>query len=136
MFGPPGRLYVYRIYGLHHCLNLVCGEPGKAAAVLIRALEPVDGDTVMARLRAGLPRRDWARGPGRLCRALAIDATFDGRALPDAQIWLEAGCPLPDAAMAVGHRVGVGYAGAAARWPWRFWERDSPFVSGPAGGRA
>ena len=133
MFGPPGRLYVYRIYGVHHCLNLVCGETGRAAAVLIRALEPLDGASIIAKRRGELPRRDWARGPGRLCAALAIGAAFDGRALPDAEIWLEAGRPLPDDAVEVGPRLGVDYAGEAARWPWRFRAKGSSYASGPRG---
>lgn len=129
MFGPPGVTYVYLIYGLHHCLNLVCGPAGEAAAVLLRAGEPLAGLERMAALRAGQPRRDWARGPGRLCAALALDRRHDGLVLPHPELWLEAGTPLPDAAVARGPRVGVDYAGAAARWPWRFLEKGSPWVS-------
>jgi DNA-3-methyladenine glycosylase len=131
MFGPPGVSYVYLIYGLHHCLNLVCGPAGEAAAVLLRAGEPLDGLERMARLRAGRPRRDWARGPGRLCAALALDRRHDGLALPHPELWLEAGHPLAAAARRQGPRVGVDYAGAAATWPWRFVEKDSPWVSRP-----
>ncbi len=111
MFGPPGASYVYLIYGLHHCLNLVCGPASEAAAVLLRAGEPLDGLERMAALRAGRPRRDWARGPGRLCAALALDRRHDGLALPHPELWLEAGSPLPDAAVARGPRVGVGLRG-------------------------
>lgn len=129
MFGPPGVSYVYLIYGLHHCLNLVCGPAGEAAAVLLRAGEPWAGLERMAQLRAGRPRRDWARGPGRLCAALALDRRHDGLALPHPELWLEAGRPLPAAAVTRRPRVGVDYAGPAARWPWRFIEKDSPWVS-------
>jgi DNA-3-methyladenine glycosylase len=129
MFGPPGVSYVYLIYGLHHCLNLVCGPAGEAAAVLLRAGEPLAGLERMAALRAGRPRRDWARGPGRLCAALALDRRHDGLALPHAELWLEAGRPLAAAAIARRPRVGVDYAGTAARWAWRFVEKDSRWVS-------
>ncbi|MBN2169961.1 MAG: DNA-3-methyladenine glycosylase [Candidatus Krumholzibacteriota bacterium] len=131
MFGPPGRAYVYQVYGMHHCLNLVCGPLGRAQAVLVRAVEPLEGDALMASLRPGVARRDWARGPGRLCRAFAIDRGLDGAALPGPGLWLEAGRRLPARRRAAGPRVGVAYAGEAAGWPWRFWERDSPWVSGP-----
>lgn len=131
MFGPPGHCYVYLIYGRHHCLNLVCESRGRPAAVLIRAGEPVGGLEGMAALRAGHPVRDWARGPGRLCAALAIDRSFDGCALPHPELWLEAGEPLPATRVVARPRVGVGYAGDAALWPWRFLERDSPWISRP-----
>ena len=131
MFGPPGVSYVYLIYGLHHCLNLVCGPTGEAAAVLLRAGEPLAGHARMAALRRGRPRRDWARGPGRLCAALALDRRHDGLPLPHVELWLEAGRPLPAAAALRRPRVGVDYAGAAARWPWRFLEKDCPWVSRP-----
>ncbi len=123
--------YVYLIYGLHHCLNLVCGATGEAAAVLLRAGEPLAGLERMAALRRGRPRRDWARGPGRLCAALALDRRHDGLPLPHVELWLEAGRPLPAAATLRRPRVGVDYAGAAARWPWRFLEKDCPWVSRP-----
>lgn len=131
MFGPPGRSYVYLVYGLHHCLNLVCEREGRAAAVLLRAGEPLEGFARMAALRQGRTRRDWARGPGRLCAALALDRRHDGLALPHAELWLEAGHPLSRPRVEAGPRVGVGYAGEAARWPWRFREKDSPWTSRP-----
>ena len=131
MFGPPGHSYVYQIYGLHCCLNLVCEPQGQAAAVLIRALEPVEGEDVMAALRPGRSRREWTSGPGRLCRALALDRRHDGLELPSPGLWLEAGEPLPRKRQARSPRIGVAYAGEAARWLHRFYERGNPFVSRP-----
>lgn len=130
MYGPPGRSYVYLIYGRHHCLNLVCEAEGRAAAVLIRAGEPVAGCERMAALRGGRARRDWARGPGRLCAALGLDRRHDDLQLPHATLWLEPGRRCPDAAVSRGPRIGVDYAGAAARWPWRFRLAGSKWVSG------
>ncbi|HHS96728.1 MAG TPA: DNA-3-methyladenine glycosylase, partial [Chloroflexi bacterium] len=91
MYGPPGHAYVYLIYGVHHCLNLVTGPEGFPAAVLIRALEPLEGVEQMRGLRGGRP--DLTNGPGRLCQALGIDLRFDGADLcaPDALLFVEEG---------------------------------------------
>jgi len=129
MFGPPGRAYVYLIYGMHHCLNLVCGPEGRAEAVLLRALEPLEGEEVMAALRPGRPRREWAAGPGRLSAALDLDRGWDGAPLAPPGLWLEAGRPLPAARRAASPRIGVSYAGPAAAWPWRFHEKGNPHLS-------
>ena len=137
MFGPPGRAYVYLVYGMHHCLNVVCGPEGEAAAVLIRALEPVAG---LARMRArrgrtaGPPVRT-AAGPARACEALDIDRTLTGLdLLSDPRLWLAAD-PRADVAppaIVAGPRIGVDYAGPdwAAR-PWRFGVAGSPALSHP-----
>jgi DNA-3-methyladenine glycosylase len=130
MYGPAGHLYIYLIYGMHNCLNLVCGKEGEAAAVLIRAGEPLAGEKVMAALRPAQVRRDWARGPGRLCAALGLDRGQNGLALPAQELWIEAGEALDDESVVTGSRIGVDYAGDAAAWPRRFWERNSSWVSG------
>ena len=135
MFGPPGVTYVYLVYGMHHCLNLVCEAEGRAAAVLIRAMEPEEGLALMQANRASRPRREWAAGPGRLCMALAIDLGQGGLMLPNDEIRIERGAPLPAGRRVSGPRIGVGYAGEAAGWRWRFHERDSPFVSAAPAGR-
>lgn len=126
MFGPPGHAYVYFIYGFWNCLNVVCGAPGVPHAVLLRALEPL----------AGLTERTW--GPGLLCRALHIDRRLNGIDLRGDVLWLEQPPPgTPRARIARAPRIGVDYAGDWARRPWRFFDRDSPFVStAPAGLRA
>ncbi|MBS2937915.1 DNA-3-methyladenine glycosylase [Nocardioides sp. J2M5] len=114
MFGPPGRLYVYFVYGMHHCANLVTGPEGDPGAVLLRAGEVVDGLATARARRPGAADRDLARGPARLCRALAIDLAHDGTPAV-----LAAGEPTADAmTVATGPRVGLRHA---AERPWRFW---------------
>jgi len=133
MFGPPGCAYVYLIYGMYACLNLVTEAENFPAAVLIRALEPVEGIEIQQQRRgASIARRDLARGPGRLCQALAIDRSLDGVDVcaPGAPLWIE-----PDADIVVGDvmqgpRIGVTGDEAARTAPWRFLVRDSPWVSG------
>jgi DNA-3-methyladenine glycosylase len=118
MFESGAIAYVYRIYGMHHCLNVVTGERGYPAAILLRATEaPVDGLC--------------ASGPGRLCRAYRIDHGHDGTSLLGREIWLEAGAPVADRAVRRTARIGVDYAGAWARRRYRFCLRGHPDVSGP-----
>jgi DNA-3-methyladenine glycosylase len=87
MFGPPGYAYIYFIYGMYHCLNVVTEQPGMPAAVLIRALEPVDGLEIMMRRRGR--RSDLTNGPGRLCRALGIDGSLNGIDLCGDELYIE-----------------------------------------------
>jgi len=136
MFGPPGHAYVYLVYGLHHCLNVVCAEDGEAAAVLIRAVEPLEGVERMraARGRAGTDPDRLAAGPARTCQAFGIDRTFDGiDLLSDDRLWLAApAAGWRPAAIVSGPRVGVDYAGPD--WsdrPWRFGLADSRALSRP-----
>jgi DNA-3-methyladenine glycosylase len=128
MFGPGGRVYVYFTYGMHWCVNVVCGPTGTAAAVLLRAGEVVKGEELAwARRASARSARDLARGPARLTRALGIDGGWDGESLSGPRLVLAAGEPVPDDAVATGPRVGV--AGAGALTPWRFWDTRSPAVS-------
>ncbi len=119
MFGPPGYAYVYFIYGFWHCLNVVTAAQGVPHAVLLRALEPV----------TGIEQRTW--GPGLLCRAMRIDRALNGADLCADVLWLER----PSTAkrrpprIARAPRIGVDYAGEWARRPWRFYDRDSRYVS-------
>lgn len=135
MFGPPGRAYVYLVYGMHHCLNLVCAADGEAGAVLIRAVEPLAGVAVMrrARSRPADPASRLAAGPARLCQALDVDRRFDGTdLLDDDALWLasDGADPVPDASVVAGPRIGVAYAGGAwAARPWRFGIAGSPSLS-------
>jgi len=130
MFGPAGHLYVYRSYGIHWCANIVCGLDGVAAAVLIRALEPVAGIDAMYTDRPTARRvTDLASGPGKLCAALGITGDDGGTDLCArvGAICLEAGEP-PDEPVWRGPRVGIS---AAVDHPWRFWLARNPHVSGP-----
>ena len=140
MFGPPGRAYVYLVYGLHSCLNVVTDRDGTPGAVLIRALEPVAGGQLM-RQRRGDPRDPDVRlaaGPARLCQALAIDRSLDGHDLTlRGALWLaraEAGDVQASRGPGIiaGARVGVDYAGPDwASRPWRFGICDHPALSRP-----
>lgn len=129
MFGGPGFLYVYLVYGLHHCINVVSGPGVKPEAVLIRAMD-IETGSDLARARRG-PRateRALAAGPGNVGRALGIDRTLDGCDLLAGPVRLEPRTdPAPD--VRVGRRIGVDYAGAWAERPLRFWIADDPHVS-------
>ncbi len=136
MFGPPGRAYIYFTYGTHHCLNLVTGPEGEAAAVLVRGALPVLGGDEMARRRFGRPlgelsarqRRDLLNGPGKLCQALGLTRAENGLPLDGPELWAAEdltglGLPPPEPVGEVrtGRRVGIAYAGEAVEFPWRFW---------------
>jgi DNA-3-methyladenine glycosylase len=123
MFGPVGHAYVYRSYGIHWCLNFVCGET-MGSAVLIRALEPLRGIDIMRQRRGLEDVRLLCAGPGRLCQALAITREHDGRALDKPPFALERGdAPIE---IATGPRIGIT---RAVDLPWRFIEAGSLFVS-------
>lgn len=126
MFGPPGIAYVYRIYGMHWCLNVVTGAEDFPAAVLVRAARPLAGIEAMRERRPGRPDRDLLRGPGNLCRALAVTGEHDFHPVQGAPLWLAAGAPVADAAVATGPRIGITRAADA---PLRFWVRGDPYVS-------
>jgi DNA-3-methyladenine glycosylase len=125
MFGPAGHLYVYFTYGMHHCCNVVVGEVGTAAAVLLRAGEVVEGVELARSRRPGSSDRDLARGPARLCKALAIEGRHNGIDLSSGGLTL-ALPERPAGDVATGPRVGLR---EAADHPWRFWLRDDPTVS-------
>jgi DNA-3-methyladenine glycosylase len=106
MFEAGGIAYVYFVYGMHHCLNVVTGGKGYPAAVLLRAAESPDGTAS-------------ATGPGRLTRAFGVDRSLDGASLLGPELWLEEGKPVPDRDVRRTPRIGVSYAGAWARKPYR-----------------
>ncbi len=133
MYGPPGHAYVYLIYGRYWLFNAVCEPVDHPAAVLVRALEPLEGAAIMAANRPGHPRRTWTNGPGRLALALAITGAHNTADLtaPGAELWIEAGEPVPDEAVQTGPRIGLGKH-VAEPWlsqPWRWWVRDNGYVS-------
>jgi DNA-3-methyladenine glycosylase len=136
MFGEGGRLYVYRHLGLHHCVNVVTGTAGTAAAVLLRAGEAVDGVDLARerRLRSGVvdSDRQIARGPARLAVALGLDLADYGADLtePDGRVLVHRDPDAARPAHATGPRVGVaGPGGDAGRFPWRLWLTGEPTVS-------
>ena len=126
MFGPPGHAYVYRSYGIHWCLNLVCGGEGVPEAVLIRALEPTTGIDVQRERRGADDIRALCSGPGKLCRALAITGDHDGLPLDRPPFRLE---PRRAAtAIVTGPRIGIT---RATELSWRYGEAGSRFLSRP-----
>jgi len=124
MFGPPGHAYVYRSYGVHWCLNLVCSPDGRAEAALVRALEPTDGLEAMRKRRGVEAARSLCSGPGKLCQALGITRVQDGLALDEAPFELLARESEPP--LAVGPRIGIS---RAVEQPWRYGLAGSPFLS-------
>ena len=124
MFGPPGHAYVYRSYGIHWCLNLVCGREGVTEAVLVRALEPTHGLERMRERRGLEDERLLCAGPGRLCQALGVTAAHDGLALDEPPFALLA--TEDRVAVARGPRVGIT---RAADLPWRYGLAGSSFIS-------
>jgi DNA-3-methyladenine glycosylase len=135
MFGPPGHAYVYLIYGMHHCFNVVTDEEGVAGAVLVRALEPEADTLATAGIATGIGRTD---GPGRLCRTLGIDRTLNTLDLTDeahGPLWLERRPGPPVTEIATSPRIGIDYAGAWAARPWRFFVPTSRHLSVRPSGR-
>jgi DNA-3-methyladenine glycosylase len=133
MFGPPGRFYVYRSMGLHFCANLVCEPAPRASAVLLRAIEPSEGQSIMTVARGGRAGRELANGPGKLCQAFGISLAHDGagalrgplRVLPPSQ--------LPVEPVLAGPRIGIS---RAADLPYRFFLAGNPHVTRSALNRA
>jgi DNA-3-methyladenine glycosylase len=118
MYLPGGHAYVYFIYGMHYCLNVVAKERGEPEAVLIRALEPDPG------------LKERTDGPARLCKALKIDKALDGEDLQGTTIFIEeTPAVVAQEEIGSGPRIGVGYAGEAALWPLRFFWRGNPYLS-------
>jgi DNA-3-methyladenine glycosylase len=127
MFGPPGHLYVYLIYGLHHCANVVCGPAGKPEAVLLRAAEITDGLPLATARRGGVPRERLASGPGNLGAAFGLDRSLNGADLTAGPVTISRGTP--PRRVATRPRIGVDYAGTWAARPLRLLDPDDPHVS-------
>jgi DNA-3-methyladenine glycosylase len=139
MYGPPGHAYVYFIYGMHHCLNVVTEEEGFPAAVLIRALEPLEGLDIMRRHRLPLSSppmggkeggRELTNGPAKLCQALAIVKSFNGVDLCTSEVlFIEEGRMVAQEEIAASPRIGVKADERARSVPWRFYLKGNGFVS-------
>ena len=133
MYGPPGHAYVYFIYGMHHCVNVVTQDVDVPEAVLIRALEPVSGLDLMRSRRRLVDAPPWrlCRGPGALCQALGIARAHDGTDLVGGVLRIIDAPDLAPRLTARTPRIGVAYAGRDALRPWRFVVRGAAAVSGP-----
>ena len=130
MYSPPGHAYVYFIYGMHHCLNVVTEKEGFPAAVLIRALEPLEGLEIMRHHRPGKPDRELTNGPAKLCQALAIGRDFNGVDLcTDEVLFIEEGRVVAQEEIGASPRIGVKADELARSVPWRFYLQGDDFVS-------
>lgn len=133
MWETPGHAFVYLTYGIHWLFNVIAEPENSPAGVLIRALEPLEGHTIMAANRPGRPPRDWARGPGRITLALAITGEHNRADLTvdTGEVWIEPGHTVPDEKVSTGPRIGLGRH-VAEPWlskPWRWWVTGNQFVS-------
>lgn len=128
MFAPGGVSYVYLIYGIHHMFNVVTNVEGLAEAVLIRALEPIEGIELMqSRMGASTPRRITS-GPGKLAKALGIDREWNGKSLQSSELWIE-DAGMGDVPVTKSRRIGIDYAGRDASKLWRFSIKGNTWVS-------
>lgn len=133
MYGPAGFAYVYFTYGMHWMFNIVVEKEGFPAAVLVRALLPIEGLAKIAENRLGRPEGQWCDGPAKLCQALSIDGALNGHDLcsPQAELFLESGAPIPDSRVTTTPRVGLN--SVPEPWksiPWRYlvsnWYAEAP----------
>jgi len=127
MFGPAGYLYVYFTYGMHYCCNVVVGSEGEGAAVLIRAVEPLEGEEALQRRRPGKTGKELTNGPAKTCQALGIDRQMNGHDLRQRPLRLVIVPPLKEEDVVVTPRIGIKQA---VDVPWRFYSKDNPYVSG------
>ena len=129
LFGEAGRAYVYLIYGMYCCLNVVTGQADEPQCVLIRALRTTFGLEAMASRRGGRPEKELCRGPGKLCRALDIDRALNERDMTQGDFVFLPGEDIPEAEIERSKRIGIDYAGEARDYLWRFTVKGDPFVS-------
>lgn len=133
MYENPGHAYVYLTYGMHWLLNVACEPEGHPAAVLLRAIEPVEGLDWMAERRPNRPTKEWTSGPARLTLAIEVDGRHNRVSLTDEQagLWIEHGTPIEDTQVSTGPRIGLGKR-VPEPWfsmAWRWWISDNPYVS-------
>jgi DNA-3-methyladenine glycosylase len=129
MYGIGGTAYVFFVYGMYNQFNVVTNAADAPHAVLIRAIEPVEGIDVMRRRRPGKTDHSLTNGPGKLCIALDIDRKLDAADLLGNRVWLEDGERVPRSRILSGPRIGIDYAEEWIDKPWRFWLKDNPYVS-------
>jgi DNA-3-methyladenine glycosylase len=129
MYAVGGTAYIFFIYGMYYQFNTVVGAVDTPHAILIRAVEPLEGIEKMRARRGQMKDKNLTSGPGKLCIALGIDKTFDREDLLGNRVWIEQGSDISDSEIASGARVGIDYAEEFAEKPWRFWVKDNQFVS-------
>lgn len=129
MYNPGGVAYVYFVYGMYYQFNVVSGVEDIPHAILVRALEPVEGLDIMRARRHSHPDHNLTNGPGKLCIAMGIDRQLDGADLLGDRVWLEDFEKISPRRIARGPRIGIDYAEEWITKPWRFWIRDNRFVS-------
>lgn len=130
MFDAGGKAYVYLCYGMHHLFNVVTNREGIAEAVLVRAVEPLQGVEIMIERRGDVPVHQLTSGPGKLTRALGIDRSWNGKVLWNDDVWIEdIGKKVSARQLEISKRIGIDYAGEDANLLWRFSIRDNKWVS-------
>ena len=129
MYGSGGVAYVYFVYGMYYQFNVVSNVADTPHAILVRALEPVEGLEIMRERRHTHPDRNLTSGPGQLCIAMGIDRTLNGADLLGDRVWLEEFETVPPRQIAKGPRIGIDYAQEWITKPWRFWIKNNPYVS-------
>jgi DNA-3-methyladenine glycosylase len=129
MYGIGGTAYVYFVYGMYNQFNVVTNVEDVPHAILVRALEPLEGIEIMRRRRRGRSEYELTSGPGRLCLAMGIDRSLDRADLLGSRVWIEEGASIVPRQIARGPRIGIDYAENWVMKPWRFWIKDNPFVS-------
>ena len=129
MYGVGGTAYVFFVYGMYYQFNVVTNVVDTPHAVLIRAVEPVEGIELMRKRRSAQPNHNLTNGPGKLCIALDIDRRLDGDDLLGNKVWLEEDAKIPRARIMSGPRIGIDYAAEWKDKPWRFWIKDNAYVS-------
>lgn len=128
-FGPGGFAYVYLIYGMYACFNVVTAEKGVPDAVLVRALHPVSGIDLMEKRRSTADRKNLCSGPGKLCRAMDITTDDYGLDLRGRELFITDGIDVPKSSIMTSPRINIDYAEECADYMWRFYIKDDPFVS-------
>lgn len=129
LFGPAGYAYVYLIYGMYHCLNVVVNEENRPEAVLIRAVEPIEGIVAMLKTRNCKDIKNLSNGPGKLCQALGINQQFNGLDLCGQTLFITDHQSIKTSEIGVSPRVNIEYAGEYKDRLWRYYMKENPFVS-------